>query len=1099
MSEDRQQGHPDMPRRIVEAGAKLLEMSARSDPTMVAELLHDLPPEAQQLLIVEWIKRELAFVAPAQRREFVDRVGDAFPGHSNWFAQIQLRSDGSLEEATVTIPGPQTAPNPAIQGGPDSQDPNAVPIDDVTVDSHRKAGDSTLARPAGENRSTHLHRSGIPLRMGDYDLLEELGRGGMGIVFQARQRTANRIVALKVIRADRLLELAENDRADAIARFRAEAQAAAGLEHDNLVTVYEVGESEGRHFYSMRYVEGTSLAEETRKGPLSNVRCANYIKSIASAVEAAHRQSVLHRDLKPHNVMIDQATDRALVADFGLAKLLDVERSATQTGALLGSPPYMAPEQTKDSSKVDQAADIYGIGATMYHVLTGRPPFQTSSLAETIRQVNEEEPIAPRRLNPDVDPDLETICLKCLEKEPGRRYASSLEIVKELDRYLQGKPIAARPVGKIGRLRRWSRRNPMTAALTSIALLLAIALVIAASVGYASTTSALAEEKRQRKRADEESQSAQKNLARAVDAVNQSFITIAESRRLKAEGLISLRLSLLQSATPFLEAFVNESHDDRELVQLQTRALRNLAEAYKELGRMDEAENALTAADEKIERLIRQDASTELQVEAAMIAREQGLLYNLQSRASESEVAFQKAVDTYRKGRASEPESTAMTLGLALSLSDLGTHLAQRTGELLEAQALYEESLAIRHELANKMPNDSANLINTVQLHHSIGNIALERRQFDQAEQAYQQGVEILKTYRGQLVSDPTFLPTYAVLQHGLGVINVHRRDFDAAHSYLVEAVGIREQLVAIQPNAPMRKYELASERAAFAAVLSAIGNKSGAGEQLDRALEGLSEALATEEIADWRSMHAGVLDQRASVHVEQRQMAAALEKYEQAIEERKALVDQYPNQVTYRSDLADGHYNLGIFHSERNERVDSERHYLAAEASYRKAIEMAPNFAEYRVSLSDCLNNLALLYEAWGQIDKAQEKFLECIPVLQQLATSDSQARYHQGRIQLSLGELFAKEQQQAAAIDYLTESIATLEAFLSDFEDDEDAKILLAAGYVARAKLYGPLGKIEEGKSDFGRALQIVPLLVKPELFLQRANWLLEFDKQD
>src|SRR5262249_54613802 len=274
-----------------------------------------------------------------------------------------------------------------------------------------------------------------------YQILEVIGWGGMGVVYKARQLKPKRIVALKVIRPDRLEGLSPEERRKAIERFTTEAQAAAHLEHENIVRVYEVGEVHGRPFYSMQYVVGRSLHDLIQAGPLEGRRAAAYLEKVAPAVHEAHRHGILHRDLKPHNILVETNGDRPLVADFGLAKLLQGGREVTATGDVMGTPPYMSPEQAQGSANVTVASDVYSLGATLYAVLTGRPPFQAATPVDTILQVLDREPVKPRLLNPQVHADIETICLKCLEKEPRKRYASAEELADRLRLFVERKPI----------------------------------------------------------------------------------------------------------------------------------------------------------------------------------------------------------------------------------------------------------------------------------------------------------------------------------------------------------------------------------------------------------------------------------------------------------------------------------------------------------------------------------------------------------------------------------------------------------------------------------------------------------------------------------
>ena len=300
---------------------------------------------------------------------------------------------------------------------------------------------------------------------GDYELLEEIGRGGMGVVYRARQRSLDRVVAIK------RMVFGPGSDPDLVKRFRAEAVSAAALRHPNIVAIHEVGVHEGQHFFVMDYVQGQSLAHLVTAGPLPARRAAGYLKTLAEAVHYAHERGILHRDLKPANVLIDEQ-DQPRIVDFGLARRLEGASELTVTGQVLGSPHYLPPEQaTAQRGRVSRRTDVYGLGATLYHLLTGRPPFQAESLAQTLDLVLHTEPVAPRLLNPSVPRDLETICLKCLEKEPAKRYPTAQMLAEELDRFLDGQPIQARPLGPVGKTWRWCRRNPQMASLATAAAL----------------------------------------------------------------------------------------------------------------------------------------------------------------------------------------------------------------------------------------------------------------------------------------------------------------------------------------------------------------------------------------------------------------------------------------------------------------------------------------------------------------------------------------------------------------------------------------------------------------------------------------------------
>ncbi|HEV3203940.1 MAG TPA: protein kinase, partial [Gemmataceae bacterium] len=410
-------------------------------PPMVNEFLGDADGERRAALLSELIQIDLAYRARFGDCRQVDDYYQDFP---------ELRNLPTPDFVSPT-PLPKTFHPPVSKGG----------------------------NPANKSWPN------IP----GYEILGELGHGGMGVVYKARQDRLKRVVALKMISPGKQAGEWEQS------RFRTEMEAVARLQHPNIVQIYEVGEQDGRQYCALEYVEGLSLSQWLAGTPKTGQEAANLLESLARAVYYAHQQGIIHRDLKPGNVLLGvgvqrstvngpQKTERSLlssipkIADFGLAKRLDATAGAeqTRTGEILGTPSYMAPEQAEGkSSMIGPGADIYSLGAILYELLSGRPPFKGESTLDTLLQVRSQEPVAPSRLQPKVPRDLETICVKAMAKSPDRRYGTADELANDLRRFLDGKPILARPVSQVEKLWRWGRRNPMVAALSATILMVLLA------------------------------------------------------------------------------------------------------------------------------------------------------------------------------------------------------------------------------------------------------------------------------------------------------------------------------------------------------------------------------------------------------------------------------------------------------------------------------------------------------------------------------------------------------------------------------------------------------------------------------------------------
>jgi len=443
-------------------------------------------------------------------QDWLARHANLSPELDEFFADRERMDDllEPLKARPVEQAGDATDSMTTAPEGSAGSSPRTTPEDpDLALDRSDAPADGGVPVPL---------RGGTRVRyFGDYELQRVLGEGGMGTVYKARQISLNRPVALKIIKATRL----GSD--DDLRQFHNEAEAVARLDHPNIVPIFEVGRFDDQQYFSMKLIAGESLDKRLEDYTAHPRRAAQLLAGAAEAIHHSHQRGILHRDLKPANVLVD-VKGQPHITDFGLAKRVEGDSELTQSGAILGTPAYMAPEQTSGKrGTVTTSTDVYGLGAILYALLTGRAPFGGTTVLDTLEQVRERPPEPPRKLNPRIPRDLEVICLKCLEKEPRRRYASADALAEELKRYLAGKPITARPAGRLERALMWCRRNPVLAGLTGAVLALLVALAIGSTIaairiGWARDDARLAQryEAEERQRSERHADDAKKRLAR---------------------------------------------------------------------------------------------------------------------------------------------------------------------------------------------------------------------------------------------------------------------------------------------------------------------------------------------------------------------------------------------------------------------------------------------------------------------------------------------------------------------------------------------------------------------------------------------------------
>lgn len=519
--------------------------------------------------------------------------------------------------------------------------------------------------------------------LGDYELLSELGRGGMGIVYRARQRGLNRIVALKTVLAQ------AGASADDIQRFRNEAEAAAHLRHPGIVAVFDVGQADDRHYYSMEFIEGDDLSKRIREHTLPGEQAARFLKQLAEAVQYAHEHGVLHRDLKPSNVLIDHL-GVLKITDFGLARRMQADSQITREFSIMGTPSYMPPEQAMPTrGPAGPWSDIYSLGAVLYELLTARPPFRADNPLETMRQVVSDEPIPPRLLNPKIALDLQTICLKCLEKDPARRYDSARTLAEELGRYLEGKPIIARPLGIAERFWRFCKRHPRESILAGTIL----ATIFAAVIAVAS----------QWRRAEANLRAATRNFDLLNEAADE-MLGVVEEWVMRAPPAAGSQEEKLNSSLSLFEKFLYEE-------PANIKARRRLAETHLRVSDI---------------RRLRRDFSKAVEHQ-------------------------QSAIQIFQRLSAAQPNDRELTAALAAAWDKLGNTEQEAEQPTLAASA-FEQALSIQLPLLELNPS-AAERSDVAKTWYNRGLLRLSQNQLQLAAEDFEQSIamslEALKTDPG--------------------------------------------------------------------------------------------------------------------------------------------------------------------------------------------------------------------------------------------------------------------------------------------------------------------------------------------------------------
>jgi tetratricopeptide (TPR) repeat protein len=703
----------------------------------------------------------------------------------------------------------------------------AAPSSRVAPDHHAERDDDTgkslPARPPARSRS-------LPT---GYELIEPLGHGGMGVVYKALQRALGRVVALKQIAAGLDAE------PDEITRFQTEAEAAARLKHPNIVAVFDVGEQHGMPYLAMELVEGGSLADRLKAGSMPPREAAHLVTTLARAVQHAHDSGVIHRDLKPANVLV--APDGApKIADFGLAKRLDVSAAQTGSGALLGTPQYMAPEQAA-GRHAGPAVDIYALGVVLYECLTGRPPFQAATPLEALDQVRSMDPPPPSGLRPGLPRDLETICVKCLEKEPRRRYPSAAALADDLARFLRGEPIAARPIGPGERLAKWVKRRPYQAALAALAALATGAALGGLIAHNARLAVEIERANRNAENARKQKALADTNYREARGAIVAMLKEIDDPAFANLPRRSELRRALSEKALVFYDKLLAAADSPDPKVRMDTAdALHEAASVMIPLGRHEAAEAYLLRSTRLYEGVAAEQPDNLGLVEGRL---KNWVKLGVMLSPGDTERGLQALerarvlVDRLAAGR---PGSVEARVHLAWCEHNIGSTLlraSERPNRAAEAAPHLRRAAELYRELCREAPEDRDRINHLAGTLINLGTGDWIARRLDEAERSFQEATDLMQaSLPGKASFDDHFVAAQLLLNRGN--LALERNQPDAALAHIERGIAIVGPILKVEPaDKPLREVGLMLHGSRAQVLSEALNRYAEAAAEWDRAI----------------------------------------------------------------------------------------------------------------------------------------------------------------------------------------------------------------------------------------------------------------------
>ena len=863
---------------------------------------------------------------------------------------------------------------------------------------------------------------GDRVHLGDYRILREIGRGGMGIVYEAEQPALSRHVALKVLPFAAALDPRQ------LQRFRTEAKAAALLRHPHIVPVLGVGSERDVHYYVMKYIDGHALTDVIRElralrrgqkatdsaGSARELACSlvlgrwaedqetgrdgnqvtgqpvddePYCRLVASlgiqaaqALEHAHEAGIIHRDIKPGNLLID-AGGHLWVTDFGLARFLHTDHNLTLTGDLIGTLRYMSPEQALGKHGfVDQRADIYSLGITLYELVTLEPAFRGNDRRELLRQIAEEEPLPPRRVNKAMPAALETILLKAIAKEPADRYATAQELAADLERFVANQPIAAKRPSLVIRSGRWARRHKSMLASVALVAILAVSGLVVSSILIL-----------------RESKETERRARQARQAVDEMYTQVAQRWWYQQPYMEQVQRDFLLKALHFYEEFAQDNSPVPRWRLESAKAARRVGEIQHKLGEHAKAREAYDLAIARLTQLVAEFPGDSAQRdELANALNSDGSLLRENGRPADAERAYRQAHTLFADLAAEDPSSPAYRDGLAGTLGNLGMAL-HVLGKPADAEKAYEQALAVFVGLTKDYPSVPAYAHGLAGCRNNLANLLRDTGRPRAARLAYEQALSVWRQLSSDLPGMPIFRQAQAASFSGLGIVFAAQGQNGEAETAHRAALSLRERLAQEYPGVPAYRQALAASHHSLGRLLTAAGHVNEARAGFAQALT-LRQKLAEDMplVPSYRQELSDSHDGLAALLADAGQPRQAEHAQREAQRLRRQLVQESPDTPDAQWDLARGNRALGNILQWLGQNEEAEKLGWEAVTRLDKLATAFPLVPAFRLELAAGRGDLATLYRRTGRLALAEQLQRAVLALLETLAADFPESSYY-------------------------------------------------------------------------------------------------------